>query len=347
MVRRSLFYFLVAFSFSSCATSTKALEKGQYNKAIRIAKSDLKKGKNVTENISILNAASNQVVDQAIAENQPKLESPEVNDWIKVQTNFYTILENIGEANQLSKGNVSEPYDKLCEQKSVLDYRIADHFYQEGEMFLDTYHTKKQKLDAREGYDKYKKSLDYSGDKYFPDINDKIADCITYGRVYHKSYDYNPGHTIFFKPLPKDAHYEADCIINSSRSGCSVSETRTTNQKTYNEQIEVRKDQVIDTAGVVTYIPIYETIYAYESINKITVTLSTTTWVNVTNNTGQCHLNTWSFSKSISDTYEEINYTGDLRAYPPGAVNKTGAPNFFRSNLEDRLDKEVKRELGI
>ena len=332
----------------SCSSPSKALEKGRSKKAIRLAKSDLRKNKNITENITILNVAAHDEIDKVLASNTNKLSSPEVKDWIKVQNNYFGLLENIGEANQLSNGEVSEPYDRLCEHKTELDYKIADHYYQEGEEQLLAYHRSNEKSMARQAYGRYNLAQEYGADKYYADIQEKLDYCVEHGRVYYIAYDYSPSNDLFFRPLSESPHdVEADCVFSSSRSGYTTSETSSTSEKKYEERVQIGQESETDTSGIVTYTPIYEYVYAYKNTTDITVTLSTTTSVNVKNQTGQCHVRSWNFSKTVSDSYEEITFTGDSRAFPIGAKDETGVPAFFISKLQGRLDDAVEDELGI
>lgn len=342
---RTIFLLLLPLFAGSCATSSKALEKGQNKKAIRLAKSDLRKNKNVEDNIAILNVASQNEVDKILALNSKRASSSNVEDWIVVQNNYYDLLENIGEANKLSQGKVSKPYDNLCEYKTDLDHKIANHYYQEGEIHLLDYEKLVQKKLAKKAYYSYLKSKEYGGDKYFTDIHEKLEYCLEKGRVYYIAHGYSPTKKLFFRPLPRDTSLTADCILKSTRSGYTVSEQRAESQKTYSEKVEVGKESFTDTSGVVTYEPIYNDVFAYKNTTKITVTLRTTTWINVKNESGQCHLRSWSFNSKVSDSYEEVRYTGDNRAYPILAKDETGVPMSFMSNLERELNSEVNKEL--
>lgn len=344
MLRISFFASLI-FLLSSCASSSKAFEKGQNKKAIRLAKYDLKKNKNVEENIAIINKASEIEIDKILELNAQKISSPQVEDWISVQNSYFSLLENIGEANQLAKGKISKPYDRLCEHKNDLDYKIAEHYYKEGEELLVSYENKQEKSEARKSYYSYKQAKDYGAEKYYGDLTEKMDYCIEKGRVYFIAYNCSPSKNLFFRPLPQDVSFEADCILRSTKSGYATKEKRSQSTKTYDEEIEVGKEAITDTSGTVTYEPIYETVFAYENTTKITVTLSTTTWINVKNNTGQCHKGSWSFQSEVSDTYEEVRYTGDSRAYPILAKDKVGQPISFMSDLERELRKEVDKEL--
>jgi len=340
-------YFVLAIGLASCASPSKALEKGQNKKAMRLAKSDLKKNKNIEENIAILNEASNNEIDFILANNESKVASPEVKNWIKAQNNYYSLLENIGEANQITGGEVAQPYDRLCEVKTDLDFKIVEHYYDEGENHLAEYHYSDDKSKARSAYGFYHNAEEYGGDKYYQDIQDKKDYCVEHGRVYYRAYDYSPSNNIFLQPVPWNSDREADCVFNSSRSGYSSSQTRSTSQKTYSKKVEVGQEEIKDTSGNITYKTIYDKVYAYEDITEIKVTLRTNTWVNVENQTGHCHIRSWSFSDEVSDSFEEVRFSGDIRAYPAGANDQTGEPAFFRSNLEDELDRDVRRELGI
>ena len=331
----------------SCSSPQRALEKGNNKKAIRLAKKSIKKNRDIHENVEILNLAAHSEVENIMAASAHNLSSPEVEDWIYVQGDFYCLLENIGEANLLTAGLVSEPYERLCAAKTDLDFRIADHYYQAGEQHLRDYEYDLMKRTARLAYHQYSQAKAYGAGDYYSELEDKMAYCLENGRVYYTARNYRPASSLFLRALPAGADFEPDCILSSSRHGHSSHKCTTTKNKTFKKNVVVGSVSHTDTSGVVTHQDVYEDVYAYRKKTQTTITLRTTTWINVIDNTGQCSEHTRSFSTNVSGDYEEVEYSGDKRAYPPGARDKKENPYYLIRRLERELDRKVERRLGL
>lgn len=330
----------------SCSTPQKAFEKADYTRSIKLASKNISKGKKVEENKDLIKRASQQAVDHTLSVNAELISSSEVKDWKKVQANYFKTLEVIGAANKVSAGSAREAYDQLCDQKSDLDFSIAEYYHLAGDELLTESRDTESTAPARQAYTYYQDCLKNGGSTFYNDLDDLMQECIERGTVYYIANDgASVGGNIFLKQLPRGADRIADCEISVRRNSVSFSEKKSDNRKNLDKEIEVGQNAITDTSGVTTYEPIYDKIYGAEITTTVTVTASSTTYKNVRRNTEECFLSDSNFNTSVSDSYEEIRYEGDNRTWPDFAKNETGAPAFFNSKLEDQLNKEIDRKI--
>ena len=115
--------------------------------------------------------------------------SPDVDDWIKVQSNYYSTLEVIGMANKVSEGSAREAYDQLCDQKTDLDFSIAEYFHLEGDRLLAIARETGSTAPARQAYGFYKECYNNGGTAFYQDFDKLFEECIERGTVYYIAYD--------------------------------------------------------------------------------------------------------------------------------------------------------------
>ena len=150
---RTFFLLATALGFLvSCSSPQKAFESKKYKKSIKLATKSLAKGKNIEENKNLIELASQRQVQETLAANEHLVASPDVDDWIKVQSNYYETLEVIGKANKVSDGTAREAYDLLCDHKSDLDFGIAEYFHLEGDRLLAISRQTGSTAPARQAY---------------------------------------------------------------------------------------------------------------------------------------------------------------------------------------------------
>ena len=329
----------------SCSTPSELLEKGKVERAFNLASKKLNSKKNVDVNSLVLIEASKKIIQDQLYYNQPLIQSRNIEHWVLAQNNYYKILEDIVVANDLVDGKLQNSYDHLCTEKIELDFKITDHFYQNGEDLLATHYDQLSKHHAREAYYQYQECQSYGGDRFFNNIIDKMDECVYEGRIYFVSLDFFPSTNLFFQPLPEDAYYEPDCVISASFGSPSFSTSTRSVSETFTKEIKVSTKTETDTAGVVRFIPIYETVSATVTTTTVSATASSWTNIYVDNISGYCYKNGNSFNTCVSDSYEEISITGDTRAINSCISTSRGKPAFFRSSLESDLQDEIDNSL--
>ncbi len=117
-----IYFSLLALCILSCKSPTQLLEKGDCDQAFNRAVKEIKKRKNVAQNIKVIEKSTELRVAAALRFAEIKSNSEKTKDWVNAQTKLYKTLEEIGEANILLKGSISEPYDELCTAKKDIDF---------------------------------------------------------------------------------------------------------------------------------------------------------------------------------------------------------------------------------
>ncbi|MFT6781058.1 MAG: hypothetical protein ACJA1A_000977 [Saprospiraceae bacterium] len=343
-----LFYFgLLLLCFESCKSPAELLENGSYNQAFDKAVKEVKKGKDIDQNITVIEKSVDIKVASALRYAVIKSQGGNVKDWINTQTKLYQALEEVGRANILLKGMINEPYDELCSVKKDIDYQIVEHYYDKGHDYLDDYYNQEQKVDARNAYFSFVECEKFEGQSFFPNLADDKEDAYQNGIVYYVSDYGNIGGRLFLEPLPRDAGFKPDCDISIDHGFVSFSTSENDDEDVQTKTIETGQESVTDTSGNTTYIPIMAKIEATIITKIITVTAQVTTQLRSTNITGQCFVSSSSFTTEISDTYEEVSVVGDERALNHPVETNSGEPAFYRDRLESEVIKKAEDNIGI
>lgn len=332
---------------SSCKSPAELLENGNYIQAFDKAVKEVKKGKNIDQNIKVIEKSAEMKAASAIRYATIKSKSENVKDWIKVQTKLYGSLEELGKANILLDGDISKPYDKLCNKKKDIDFQIVEYYYDEGHNYLDDFYNQKMKIDARNSYYSFVECEKYEGQSFFPGLADDKEDAYQNGIVYYVSDYGNIGLRLFLKPLPIDADFKPDCDIIIDHGFVSFSTSESVERETQTKTIETGQEAVTDTSGITTYIPIMGEIEAIVVTKTITVIAQVTTHLWSTNITGQCSVHSSSFTTQNSDSYEEVSVEGNKRALRHHVDTNSGAPAFFKDGLESDVIDKAYNNIGI
>lgn len=339
--------FLSVLTLAACKSPTQLLDEGKHNSAFKKAIKEIKYDKNVQENTRVLKATAEFKVNEAIQYSRIKSKTQNVKDWIKTQTKIYTLLEDLGKANTITNGSISDSYDLLCNEKKDLDYQIVEFYYDEGQEHLDRFYRDGQKNDARKAYYSFKNCEKYEGQSHFLNLADQIKDAHKKGIVYYVSNYRDMGNKLFLKPLPGNADFLPDCDIYVDQGYVTVSEDRSSKSKDYEKEVEVGREEITDTSGNVTYKTIFETRRATVTTTTITLTATVTTFINSKNVTGQCNISSTQFTTRESDSYNEVSIDGDVEALQGNIREKSGSPAGFESNLQSKVMRRAERRIGL
>lgn len=330
----------------ACSTPSQLLEKGESERAFKLAQKKIKSGKDLNTNLFVLTKSTDHIIQNELQYNAHLTDSPSTKDWVKAQNNYFKTLKDIAAANELVDGQLQNKYDQLCNQKIELDFKIVDHFYQNGEALLATHYDQLSKHHAREAYFEFQECISFGGDRFFQNLDDKKQECIYEGRIFFVSHNFRPSTGLFFRPLPAEADFEPDCVISASFGPISYVEHAHSSSTSYSKEIKVGTSSHQDTSGQIIYTPIYETVTAKVTTTKVTGTVSSSTYIYAENITGYCFKSDQSFRNSLSDSYKEISISGDKRALDSAINECSGPPAFFRSKLERGLNSDIDSDLS-
>ncbi len=202
-------------------------------------------------------------------------------------------------------------------------------------------------MQSRNAYYSFKNGEKHEGQSFFPSLADDKEDAYQNGIVYYISDYGNIGRRLFLKPLPRGANFKPDDDIRIDHGYVSFSTSESEYRDSQTKKIETGQEEVTDTSGNTTYIPILEKIQAIVVTKTITVTASVSTQLWSKNVTGQCSVHTSSFTTEISDSYEEVTVEGDERALRHSVYKDSGEPAFFKSGPESDVISKADGNIGI
>ncbi len=322
--------------FTAC-TPQRAFKHNNYKRALRLSAKKIKKGKASSTHYDIASISSAYLVDNVLQENADRLHSESVNDWLKVQNKYYKVLASVGKTNHELGGFLTPSYDVLCDAKMNLDFKIMDHFYALAVDHLDDSRRKLNKESARIAYHNLQKCIEHGGENEYSDMAQLQVEAIDRGTVYFIARGFNPDETFWFKYWDDYQDEAIDCILDYDLSGIWFCESSHTSYDTQTKEIQTGTHSHTDTSGVTINTPIYETVCATIATTRVTIEASATLSRYVINESGQCPLANDELRFSDSDSYEEIQISGDIRALDFVPSECSGEPGFLRSNLESRL----------
>ncbi len=334
-------------AISACKTPTELLEEGNFKSAFSNALREVKARKNIEQNIKVIKKSARMKVDEAMLYSSIYGNTGNVKDWIKTQAKLYKLLQEIGRANLIIEGKISEPYDMLCTEKKDLDYQIVEYYFDEGLDHLDQYYYENNKADARLAYQSFKECEKHEGISFFPQLADNIEDAHQKGIVYYVSNHGNIGSKLFLKPVPKDSDILPDCDFTINYGYVTFSTSESVSSDTKTKEIQVDTKVKTDTSGITTRTPIYETVSATITTKTVTITASLHSRITATNVSGQCNVKSSAYFSEESESYEEVNVSGDDRALSHHVVEKSGEPAFIRSDLERKVYSKAKSRVGF
>ena len=286
--------------------------------------------------MKILRVSGEKIIQNEISKNHKLLQSDNVKDWIKVRKSYYKTLNTIGKANLATNGALSDVYDQLCEPKTDLDEKIASVFFYEGNRLLNNFDEHGNKIDAQNAYFQYDECIKNGGKSFFQDLDNLKEEALQLGIVYYQSAGLYDNRSLFLQPLPENANFLADCVVDVSLGFINTNISESTTRKSYTSQIQVDTRIETDTSGNTTTTPIFEPISCSVETKTVRIIKSQTIDINVRDQTGQCSIQSDYYTESIEDSYDIISFNGNEDAVPDG-ISEKSAPMFFESELENKL----------
>ncbi len=337
--RKSMHLLVLIFTIvTSCSTPQEYLDQENYQKAIFSATNNVTRNKNVQENVAIIKTAYNRIIDREIAHQKAVLGDEEVKDWIRLRKKQYKLLEEIGTKNSKLKGELTEEFDRLCDNKEHLDFRITQHFYDHGEELWETYLDRPLKAVSRQAHYQYQNCEKNGGHGFYSGLSDSLYESYQKGIVYYTSNWPINEQTKFLKALPKGADFDPDCRIFTSLDGVRFQTNCSWNKDEISQKVKVGDRMETDTSGNVNYIPEYETVYATVIREEIEITAQVRAYKHFSDVTGECPLRDNDKLFELSDVYEKVQWNGDIRAFSNGPPSGSSASEF---HIKNNLEKEV------
>ena len=337
--------FLIFFSsvsiFFQCSSPQKAFDNRNFEKALKMSSQKIAKGESDLSNYTIAAESSEIIVAIELNKNRVLNDSEQVEDWIKVQDSYYGTLETIGQANIATEGHLDSSYDMLCEAKNEIDFRIIDHFYTDAIDLINESKSSGEKIKARQGHYALNECIKHGGENQYSNLDELLNEAHSLGVIYFTSTGYNPGYSFWYAPVQGGSDQEIDCSLRYNSDWVIYSESESSSSEVNSKVIQTGTETETDTSGMVTSTPIYETVQATINTNTVTVSATIDFHRYVQNVSGQCPLGNYTFTFNESNSYKEINVSGDERALYHIVTEQDGEPAFFRSNLKQAVENKI------
>ena len=176
-MKKIAYYLILAILVSSCASSSKLLQRGQYDAAINKAVKELRKNPNKEKEAINLDRAYNVVNDRDQERVKFLKQEGNPNNWNEVFS-IYSRLKNrqslVKTVTPLTINGqyVDYPYVDYDEEIISAKANAADYFYNNGQKLME--------LDTKEGYrqayDELSLAGEYSGGQ-FPNLDQMLEEC--------------------------------------------------------------------------------------------------------------------------------------------------------------------------
>jgi len=325
----------------SCSSSTKALEKGNYDVAIKLAYREYTKDPQSQQAAQNIRIASDTISQRAMA-NATLYEDEEIKVWKKKRASLYHWMEVVGKYNVVTNGLVSESYDQMCDAKYEVDIAIVDYYYRYGVDLLHEGIATGDRGLARDAYSEFKSSEREEARLFYHDLDSLYQECIAYGAILVEMPSDVATDDIFIKAWDADYVNGPDCSVTIRKERVDLVIDRSLETIEHTKDIVVGREEIRDTAGVVIrYEEIEEEVFAYEQIEEIVMTASANIYVNVTRNTEDCYLESYTKCITEEDVCENIKWTGHKEARK--FKSDKSCNEFF---MENDLIRDVKQAMN-
>ena len=170
-MKRIISIFIVAILFASCKSSSKQLERGEYDAALEKSAKKIKRnpGKNLDE-VWVFNDAykmattrDQQAIDRLKRKGDPSL-------WAKIYQIYLKMDKRQNLAISLPPVGIEFEEINYTPEIKNAKLKAAEYAYAKGLRWL----TKNNRFDARKAYDRFLEAKRYS--KHFKDVDEKIAE---------------------------------------------------------------------------------------------------------------------------------------------------------------------------
>ena len=167
-MKKLLFLFVIISVLSSCSSSSKKLESGNYDAALKKSAKKIKKSPGKFEEVNTFNAAYKGAYNKDNAEIIRLKQQGNPANWAKIYKIYIRMKSRQDLANSLPP--VGLEYQERDYEPEILTAKnnATEYAYAKGDELM----AKNDRLEARKAYDKYREAKSYIND--FKDVDEKI-----------------------------------------------------------------------------------------------------------------------------------------------------------------------------
>ena len=342
---------LVLFMFS-CASPQKSFNKGDYDKAYKLALKNLKKGKKSRKDQTILNKSFEEMLDRERSEYAEYTRSDIIEDWEVAYSSYDDLLDTYEDGKRYLDSGFDINMEGIYAEIENLRKDIAGSFYELAQMGMEAYEDTEDKLEAQQAYYLYTKAEEYGSNE--ANIRERKAYALSEGVVtllviaderWGRTFAYDIDREFRnveregddFLQIQYERNVEADCTIEVEFADIDrrVRDSRST--RTYREEIQDGFETRQDTSGNSTQVPRYITVSADVTTISEQITFEWEARTNIYGDSRYCNdyrERTFRADETLTNEIYEIN--GDTRAVPDGLRN---------SRNDNRREEDLIRDL--
>lgn len=318
----------------SCSSPHKYLEKKRYDKAFSSALVQLKKGKSVEENKRVLHTSLDKIMKEQFEKATLLIEKDNIENGAKVLRIYERLRKKIEK---------TSPYLGLAYQTQMdsLDYRsdelmkdLFDFYYERAQESLTIASETGKKSEARNAYYDFQKAKKYGYENEVDLVTPLQEEALELGVVYYyveasarfevtekweidrQFDDIESRGSIFQQITFEGTQGEVDCALDVVFKSLDFQIRERSDTEYFDKEIQDGYENVTDTSGNVTRVPLYRTVEAWVTTKTKIKTGSWTASVDVTSHTSNCDLSDSNFSAEASSEIEVTEWRGDDRAVP-------------------------------
>lgn len=342
---------LVLFMMS-CATPQKSFNKGDYDKAYKLALKNHQKGKQNRKDKTILNKSFEEILSREQAEYAQYTRSDVIEDWEEGYSSYDDLLNLYEEGKRYLDSDFDSRMEAIYVDIENLRKDLASSYYDLAEMSMEAFEDTENKFEAQEAFYLYTKAEDYGSQEsnlrerksYAQSVGVVkilvIADerwGITFSFAIDREFRNVEREGGDFLDIQYERNIEADCTIEVEFSDLNrrVRESRDT--RTYREEIQDGFETRQDTSGNTTQVPRYVTISADVTTISEQITFEWEARTDIYGDNRYCNdyrSRTFRADETLVNEIYEIN--GDTRAVPS---------EFRDQRYDSRREEDLIREL--
>lgn len=336
MHRTYLLFPLVLLLCSSCQSIQKLYDAGEYDKAYKASLRQLQTEPNDEEARFVLEQSFEQLWsrDQASIMTMRQQQSPEA--WEKALRLIDKSEERLLEVRPHLNEQDEELQQGLAVEHAEIRSTLYHHYLAEGEATLENARPQDDAMQAQKAYGYFQRAEDYAQSDYqdydrLPALMNAAEELgvVYYEVEVNEGFNQSLGLDIegYFSSLEEQSSRFHDIkmvfIANGGDCAIDIDFDRFTSTivedleiDSYETEVVISYEQEVDTLGVITQIPVYQTVQAQVHTTTSRKTGTWTVSVDVDKRTNNCHHFGSRYREEVVSERQYYMTFGDVRALP-------------------------------
>ncbi len=321
---------------TSCASPQKILNNGNYEKAYKLALKELKKGKSMTKNRSVVSESLEQIMNEVMSESNALKNSYELADVELAIKKYDGLLAKIEESKVYLRDKFEMEGELLKSEQTELVNMVGKEYFAVGSELYDEAIGKGDKLLGQDAYLNLAKAYEYNHDH--PDLESLLEESLEFARVIYliearapfditynweidRVFDDLEDINDIFKVFIYEDNVQSgkvDCEIDIRFDNIDFGIQERNDERTYKEEIVTGIEEITNSDGTITKKDITEIVEAYVLTKEIRKIAEWRLRLDVRSFGNNCTISDRGFQESIVAAIQDVQVSGDERALPNG-----------------------------